>query len=584
MGIHNFFYYFKNKFQGSFNTLKKGENLETINVDIDNFMIDLNGVYHACTQKVYKYGNHKPKTRLLRPRKKNYKSPLKLQLEVFKEVCITIEMLFDIASPKKRLILCVDGPAPLSKQNQQRQRRFKSVEEKDPEEFRIFDSNCITPGTKFMDFLSKYIDWYIRGKLSTEKKWQNIDVIFSNDKVGGEGEHKIINFIRYYGTREESYCIHGLDADLIMLSLGTHMPKFWILREDLYDDNNEFYVVDIGIARKELSKLMCWKPTEEESEEKNIAEFNPKYSVNDFIFLCFTVGNDFLPHIPSLEIIEGGIDVILDTYRESCKYYGHITEEKDDKILFVKKSLEIFLGTISGYEKKLLEDKLLNQHKFFLDSILKNNSTYTGENGWVVDLEKYKTEYYSKNFPSDVSIYQICNDYLEGMHWVISYYTRGVPDWKWCYKHHYAPFASDIAKFVLDFKFPIYKKTESSTPFQQLLSVLPPKSSNLIPEPLSNLLTDEKSPLLKFCPDKIKVDLSGKRRAWQGIVILPMVDHNLIKAEYEKYIDDVSERDKLRNRKMKSLVYFYTKHSNSVFNSYYGNITKCKVKTQFIDL
>ena len=37
------------------------------------------------------------------------------------------------------------------------------------------------------------------------------------------------------------------------------------------------------------------------------------------------VGNDFLPHIPSIEIIEDGIELIFEIYNEICTSYGHIT-------------------------------------------------------------------------------------------------------------------------------------------------------------------------------------------------------------------------------------------------------------------
>ena len=63
-----------------------------------------------------------------------------------------------------------------------------------------FDSNSITPGTVFMDHLTKYIDWYIRKKISSNVKWRNLEVIFSNEKVPGEGEHKVLNFILYTRT------------------------------------------------------------------------------------------------------------------------------------------------------------------------------------------------------------------------------------------------------------------------------------------------------------------------------------------------------------------------------------------------
>jgi 5'-3' exonuclease len=219
MGIKHFFSWFKTNFSEYIHSMKHGINVQDlgINANIDNIMIDMNGIFHNSAQKVYEYGNYKKPPRLLRLKYKNTLNNNQKQIKLFEDVCDTIENIIDITKPSKRVILCVDGPAPLSKQNQQRQRRFRSAMESSDN--CQFDTCSITPGTKFMDKLTKYIDWYIRKRISEDKKWQKLEIIFSNEKVPGEGEHSCLNYTKNHGDPNETYCIYGLDADLILICL-----------------------------------------------------------------------------------------------------------------------------------------------------------------------------------------------------------------------------------------------------------------------------------------------------------------------------------------------------------------------------
>lgn len=587
MGIKHFFYWAKKQFNNSIYTIKHGEILADITeegimnepVSIDNFMIDMNGIFHNSAQRVYEYGNYKPAERLLGKRAP-VRPTLQKQQEFFKDICETVNNLVNIVQPNKRVVMCVDGPAPIAKQIQQKKRRFVSATSRS-ENDRSFDSNSITPGTKMMDYLSKYIDWYIKKQMSDDNSiWKKLEVIFSNEKSAGEGEHKLLSFIRSHNRPNESYCIQGMDADLIMLSLGTQLPNFYILREEppsAYSNPNiAFYLININGIRQSLIEKMRW------DDNKIDRDFIANYAINDFILMCFTVGNDFLPHIPAVEIIENGIEMMLDVYRTVCEQYGHLTRVRNGKIKFCREALSMFLNQLATYEAGVLANKLEHKGELFPDTILEKNSTLIGGK-YNVNMEKYREEYYATNFEGEnINLKTLCHEYLDGMQWVITYYTHGVPDWNWRYKYHYAPFAHTLAQYVKSYHFKEFSLGVPTLPYIQLLSVLPPKSAHLLPNPLNKLLSSTNSPLADYCPDEFKIDLSGKRREWEGIALLPILDYKIVEDIYLDHIQKVEAKERKRNILGKSFVYSRV-DKTCLFKSYYGDI-QCKVFTKPIDL
>lgn len=86
--------------------------------------------------------------------------------------------------------------------------------------------------------LHEQLKYFIVNKISTDKSWQNCKIILSGHETPGEGEHKIMDYIRYLRSQpgydpHTRHCLYGLDADLIMLGLCTHEPYFSLLREEV---------------------------------------------------------------------------------------------------------------------------------------------------------------------------------------------------------------------------------------------------------------------------------------------------------------------------------------------------------------
>nr|POE62995.1 5'-3' exoribonuclease 2 [Quercus suber] len=335
--------------------------------EMDNLYLDMNGIVHPCSH---------PEDR---PAPANEEE---MMIAVFEYTDRVVNMV----RPRKLLMIAVDGVAPRAKMNQQRSRRFRSAQEaaekdaaaaefhaqlkakgvfeadgEDGTPKKTWDTNSITPGTPFMDLLALCLRYWVSYKTSTDPAWGKLKCIISDATVPGEGEHKIMNFVRSQRSSpthdpNTRHVIYGLDADLIMLGIATHEPHFRVLREDVFANdtkpghcrkcNQPGHMADqcMGVAKKQPGEEEVEKPLKpfiwlhvgilreylavEMSVPNQGFNFDLERALDDWVFMCFFVGNDFLPHLPSLEIREDGIDTLIAIWRDNIPVMGgYVTKD-----------------------------------------------------------------------------------------------------------------------------------------------------------------------------------------------------------------------------------------------------------------
>jgi len=649
-------------------------------IEFDNLYLDMNGIIHPCSH---------PEDR---PAPKN-------EVEIMIAIFEAIDRLFNIVRPRRILYMAIDGVAPRAKMNQQRSRRFRASKEGAelsdlksqikselrgkgmllPDETKVekFDSNCITPGTEFMHRLANCLRFYIIDRLNSDPGWKNIEVILSDANVPGEGEHKIMDFIRRQRAQPHHdpnthHCICGADADLIMLGLATHEPNFTIIREEFKPNaprpcgicaqyGHEMEDCQ-GLPRTkegELGEVQSAPPgtgtnyifiricvireyIRLEMDMPNLPfEYDFENIIDDWVMMCFFVGNDFLPHLPSLEIREGAIDKLIRIYKDIVHQTGgYLTSDgicnlgRVEKIMrgIGKMEDEIFRKRREGdlrYRARNREQNKQKRQKTAADrgpayipggqlaptalgkglkpaaltnvretaadmrtTNLKNASAADEikkmlkmardasagssepapeptptvqeklkrkkeeeedaepddevrlwEDGW-------KERYFRAKFNVSMKDYEfrrkVVRSYVEGLCWVLSYYYQGCVSWKWFFPFHYAPFASDFVDIEqVDTRFPT--DTVPKNPMEQLMCVFPAASGNFLPTSWRRLMSDPDSPIIDFYPEDFKIDLNGKKYAWQGVALLPFVDEGRMIRTLKSVYPDLTEQERIRN-------------------------------------
>lgn len=507
--------------------------------------LDYNSIIHQCCAQVVNT--------------KVWRNKNAMEEAMFRTIIQYTEYLISQARPQQLVYIGVDGVAPLAKIMQQRKRRHMSAMRNDKVNafkkhnnipFTLWDSNCITPGTIFMQKLQKTLESHF---LSAPRSYE---VVISSHEEEGEGEHKIIQYIKQLGDDGFTDVIYGLDADLMMLSMTCGKRRIVLMRE----------ANQIGIGHDNLNRL---KYVDIDYLARCVQGEHDATMIFDYVCICFFLGNDFLPHIPALSIKNHGLDVlyeILVAAREELSTSLIVKNPETGMYEINMRMLSSILHRLSCQEESLLVDHIRHHQEAFdkatrlsaahsgrsqnpVDAFLKDLESTPLKNPsnrtvkWHPELEPdtWKRIYYEVYFQEDVNnikvIDKICLNYIHGLIWNVNYYFNQKGNNDWYYRSTGSPCITDINAY--------FQKTISTLGFipnapcsarcnvaakHQLMMVLPWQSLHLLHPNTRSQVLDVRNGVCHLYPVTFKMHMDLKLQLWECTPILPPIDINKVLA------------------------------------------------------
>jgi 5'-3' exoribonuclease 2 len=331
--------------------------------------------------------------------------------------------------------------------------------------------------------------------------------------------------------------------------------------------------VSLAAAEEAEAKAVCADDGRESmagSQPPSDTWWDSERLIDDFVFLTFLVGNDFLPALPTMSIATGGLDAALDVYREQRRGLGGylldagqisqgplarflllLARSEDDfvqrkvdraKINAKRRRVKLQVGTNEAGTAELASEAEAQQedssdggeHLEGVDPDANrchrppsvaggpaDSAVPTGTTrAWRAEEDRLRFGRRARepSFAAEVSA-----AYMQALAWCSAYYYQGCADWRFFYPYHYAPFVSDIAAHAPTWEPGPWGAEAPLPPLTQLCCVLPPLSASLLPASYGALLTDDESPHRHLFPREVKLDHRGKKHAYQAVVLLPFL-------------------------------------------------------------
>jgi len=471
--------------------------------------------------------------------------------QLIRDVAIRIEKYVSMINPTDVLYISFDGVAPLAKMEQQRTRRYKThfssnINYDNVEKKKSWNTSSITPGTIFMEKLSNYMYFYFNHK---ELQYNVKNIIVSCSDKPGEGEHKLYSHIRNSNMSGSNVSVYGLDADLIMLSIFhlKYCDNIYIFREapeflknsipvNIQNNSNEPYFLDIRhLSSSIVNEMGC--------------QDNTVSRIDDYVFMCFLLGNDFLPHFPAMNIRTHGISVLLDVYKKHIGRFYNRSFISQTTGVIQWKYVNLFIQEIAKMEHELLKQEYFVRNKFDRrrypettseekqDVLLNCPIIYRQDEKYICpDEPQWEDRYYKNLFNNDcVNKAEISINYLQGIEWVYKYYTGDCPDWKWKYNYHYPPLFNDLCKYIphFDTNFISINNNKPLFPYTQLAYVLPKSNLHLLPKKIQDFLIHNFSELY---PELFNFKWAFCRYFWEAHPVLPEISNELLDTWNKQFI------------------------------------------------
>jgi 5'-3' exonuclease len=444
--------------------------------------------------------------------------------ELLKEVRRTTKEVWDAAGRPRRVYIAVDGVVPMAKIRQQRVRRFKSAWlRRTVGGSSGWDSNAITPGTRFMEKLTVELKSLVKEQ---GKGWEVSPV-----DEPGEGEHKVMNWLRELkkSTLKGTVMIYGLDADLILLSMLTseELGVPMVLFREKQEFGGQLSVSADGV---------------QEYSTFDLQEFQRKIGISgmddlkSYVTLMSLMGNDFLPHSVTHTLKDDGHDCIMDVFRQRKKVLVDDkiqvdvlkgiwdawarSEEERFSYMIRKKREQAGRGVGKGMDPSEALPLEWNVEKEFIAAdgrLLK---------GW---RDLYWAWIHPR--PSEAVRKEICKEYVRGVQWVLDYYLGKPVDKTWMFPSWIPPLWSDLATASYDdieFNAPSADDPKIK-PAEQLAMVLPVDSWGLIRGDLRTL----PSRLPHLWPSNFTFFSLGRKWLWECEARIPVVTCEAVRAASE---------------------------------------------------